>query len=140
MEAYLGLFGIAFLAATLLPLGSEAWLLAMAASDYSLFWLWFWATLGNSLGSVVNYLMGRYLLHYQDRKWFPVKPEVIARLQPKFERYGSWTLLFAWLPLVGDVLTVLAGIFKVNWIACVILVTLGKGIRYAMVLGLFSLI
>lgn len=139
MEAYFGLFGIAFLAATLLPLGSEAWLIAMATSDYPLFWLWFWATLGNSLGSVVNYLIGRYLLHYQNRKWFPVKPQQIVRLQPQFQRYGSWTLLFAWLPIIGDALTVLAGIFKVNWIAFVILVTLGKGLRYAVVLGLFNL-
>lgn len=135
MEAYLSLFLLSFLAATFLPGGSEVLLLALAAEGGSLFYLWLFATLGNSLGSVVNYYLGRYLLHYQDRRWFPINPSSLAKGQRWFRRYGLWSLLFAWLPIVGDPLTFVAGLMRVHFGWFLILVTLGKATRYALLLG-----
>lgn len=134
MQAYLSLFFAAFIAATLLPMGSEALLAALAAQGYTLFHLWWVATLGNTLGSVVNYLLGRYLLHFQDRRWFPFKADKMSRSQHWFQKYGTWSLLFAWLPLVGDILTFIAGVLRVHFVWFVVLVFIGKGARYAMIL------
>ncbi|MDG6772942.1 DedA family protein [Thiomicrorhabdus sp. ZW0627] len=137
MEAYLSLFAISFLAATLIPAASEVFLSSLLALDYDPFLLWFSATLGNSLGSVVNYLLGRYFLHYQDRKWFPFTVENLHRSQKWFQRYGVWSLLFSWAPVFGDLLTFIAGVMRVNLIVFTLLVVIGKGIRYAVLLGAF---
>ncbi len=137
MEAYLSLFAISFLAATLIPAASEVFLSSLLALDYDPFLLWFSATLGNSLGSVVNYLLGRYFLHYQGRKWFPFTVENLHRSQKWFQRYGVWSLLFAWAPVFGDLLTFIAGVMRVNLIVFTLLVVIGKGIRYAVLLGAF---
>jgi membrane protein YqaA with SNARE-associated domain len=133
----LGLFVSAFLAATLLPLSSELLLLGLLASgeQHSL-WLWGMATLGNTLGSLVNWAIGRYLLHYRERPWFPVNPAQLQKYQHWFQRYGRWSLLFAWLPAGGDVLTVIAGIMRVNPWLFLLLVGLGKGARYAILIAL----
>ncbi|WP_373017190.1 YqaA family protein [Thiomicrorhabdus sp.] len=137
MEAYLGLFAVSFLAATLLPAASEVMLTGLLASGYDPFMLWLCATLGNSLGSVVNYALGRYFLHYQDRKWFPFSGNKLETSQVWFKRYGVWSLLFAWAPVFGDLLTFIAGIMRVNFVLFVLLVSIGKGVRYAVLLGAF---
>ena len=72
------------------------------------------ATLGNTLGAVVNWILGWYLLHFQDRKWFYFSKTQIDKAQRWFRRYGVWTLLFAWLPVGGDALTLMAGIMRVR--------------------------
>lgn len=89
MTAYFLMFGAAFLAATLLPFYSEV-LVAGLAVDRPDEWVWIWlvATLGNTLGSAVNWLLGRYLLRYQDRKWFPFKADRFSRSQQWFQKYG----------------------------------------------------
>lgn len=138
MEAYISLFLIAFLAATLLPAYSELAFAGMLAMGYSPFSLWLVATAGNSLGAVVNWFLGRYLLHYQDRKWFPFKGATLARSQRWFQRYGVWSLLMAWAPIGGDALTFIAGMMRIKLWLFIILVTIGKGLRYAVVLGLFE--
>ncbi|KUJ71176.1 YqaA family protein [Thiomicrospira sp. WB1] len=139
MNALLSLFAVSFLAATLFPAGSEALLLALASQGYSPALLWAIATTGNSLGSMVNYLLGRYLLHFQSRRWFPIRPNTLQRSQAWFQRYGIWSLLFAWLPLIGDGLTLVAGILRTRFWLFAVLVTLGKGVRYAILLGLVQL-
>ncbi len=96
--------------------------------------LWLVASTGNTLGAVVNWVLGRFCLHWQDRKWFPVKPDQLARAQAWFGRYGVWSLLMAWLPVVGDPLTFAAGMLRVNAWIFVILVATGKAARYAVVL------
>jgi len=137
MEAYLSLFTLSFLAATLLPAASEVALTGLLSSGYDPLTLWLVATLGNSLGSVFNYALGRYFLHFQDRKWFPFKAQTLSKGEVWFNRYGVWSLLFAWAPVFGDLLTFIAGIARVNFILFVILVVVGKGVRYAILLQAF---
>lgn len=137
---YFTLFALALLSATLLPGGSEVYLLNLSQNaEYSLFILWLIATFGNTLGSVINYLLGRYLLHWQDKKWFPVKHKQLEKSQYWFNRYGYWSMLFAWAPIIGDALTLIAGVMRMHFVPFVILVLIGKGIRYAIVLGLLQL-
>ena len=104
------LFLSAFLAATVLPFYSELYLLKLLADGEPAGPLWAIATLGNTLGSVVNWLLGLYLLSFKDRRWFYFNDQQIERGQRWFNRYGVWSLLFAWLPIGGDVLTLIAGI------------------------------
>lgn len=98
--------------------------------------LWLVATAGNTLGAVVNWLLGRYLLHFQNRRWFPFKTRDIEKYQHWFQRYGVWSLLFAWLPVGGDALTFIAGLMRVRLSVLLILCGIGKGLRYAVVIWL----
>lgn len=135
MTAYLGLFASAFLAATLLPMSSEAVLAALtAASGQEVLVLWLVASVGNTLGALVNWVLGRFCLRWQDRRWFPVKPKELDKAGAWFRRYGAWSLLFAWLPVVGDPLTFVGGILRVNVWAFLLLVGAGKAARYAVVI------
>ncbi len=135
---YLALFGIAFLAATILPAYSEIMFAGMVASGYDSLWLWVFASTGNTLGSAVNWVMGRYLLHFQDRKWFPFKKENLGASQRWFQRYGVWSLLMAWAPIGGDALTFIAGIMRVNFWLFLVLTFIGKSARYAILLGVLD--
>jgi len=139
MDVYFGLFVTAFVSATLLPGVSEAAILVLLHEGYDITLLWLVATTGNSLGSVVNYVLGRYLLRFEQTKWFPFKKEKLKQSQAWFQRYGRWSMLLAWLPLVGDGLTFIAGMMKMNFALFAVLVTLGKAARYAVILGLLSL-
>ncbi len=136
MTAYLLLFGSAFLAATILPFSSEVVLFALLADGGDPLVLVLIATLGNTLGSVVNWALGRYLLHFRDRRWFYFSAEQIDRAQRWYGRYGFWSLLFAWLPIGGDALTLIAGIMKLRLALFLPLVALGKGLRYVAVVYL----
>ena len=137
MDAYLGLFFSAFLAATLVPFSSEALLGAMAASDaFDLWALFVAATAGNTLGSVVNWCLGRFALHWQHRRWFPFKSGDLERAGRWFSRYGLWSLLLAWVPIVGDPLTFAAGVLRTSFPVFLCLVAIGKAARYLFVLGL----
>jgi membrane protein YqaA with SNARE-associated domain len=127
-----GLFASAFLSATLLPGSSEAALLALLALGKSdAVTLIAVATVGNVLGSLVNWLMGRFLAHFRDRRWFPVDEKSYDRAAAWYGRFGAWSLLFAWVPIVGDPLTVVAGMLRVRLGWFLALVTLGKAARYA---------
>lgn len=136
MDAYLGLFFSAFLAATLLPFYSELLLVGLLASGYDPLGLWLWASMGNTLGGLLNWTLGRYLLHFSDRDWFPFKRETLSRARHWFGRYGLWSLLFTWLPLVGDPLTFIAGVMRVRLALFALLCGLGKAARYAVLIGL----
>ena len=128
---YLTMFTSAFLAATFLPLASELTLAAGLAAGGSVHWLVASATLGNTLGAVVNWGLGRYIEHFRERKWFPVDTRQLEQGQAWFRRYGVWSLLLAWMPVAGDVLTVAAGAMRVHIAPFLVLVALGKGMRYA---------
>ena len=131
MLAYLSLFGAAFLAATLLPFYSEVVYLGLLAGPHDPFGLWLAATVGNTAGACVNWLLGRYLLHFQDRRWFPFKRDSLGRAQAWFQRFGVWSLLLSWAPVGGDALTFVAGVMRVRfWLFC-LLTAAGKGGRYA---------
>lgn len=124
------LFASAFLAATILPFYSEVVLFALLRAGGDPLLLVIVATLGNTLGAVVNWILGRFLLHFQDRRWFYFKPEQIARAQDWYQRYGFWSMLLAWLPIGGDALTFIAGIMKVRLDVFLLLVGTGKAARY----------
>jgi len=138
VEAYLGLFASAFLAATVVPAYSEVVVAGLLASGYDPLALWAWASAGNTLGSAVNWVLGRYLLRFQDRRWFPFKPDNLGMAQRWFQKYGVWSLLLAWLPVGGDALTFIAGIMRVNFALFFTLTAIGKATRYAILLGLLG--
>ncbi|UCJ17223.1 DedA family protein [Pseudomonas sp. MM211] len=135
--AYLGLFAAAFSAATLLPLQSEALLVALLLGAAQPVWaLLLAASAGNVLGSLVNWWLGRYLERFRGRRWFPVSDQRLQQAQVWFGRYGRWSLLFSWLPVVGDPLTLVAGIMREPLWRFVLIVTLAKTARYAVVAAL----
>ena len=138
LDVYLGLFGVAFLAATLVPAYSEILFASLMTSGYDPWLLWLFATGGNTLGSVVNWVIGRYLLHFQGRRWFPFKKESLGLSQRWFQRYGVWSLLMAWAPIGGDALTFIAGFMRVNFFVFLVLTAIGKGLRYAFILGVLQ--
>jgi membrane protein YqaA with SNARE-associated domain len=128
---YLGLFTAAFLAATVLPFQSEVVLFGMLlAEHYQWLMLVLVASLGNILGSVVNWGLGWSLTHFEDRPWFPVKRAKMARAEKWYHRYGRWTLLLSWLPFIGDPLTVVAGILREPLPIFLLLVSVAKIARY----------
>lgn len=134
MPELLALFLAAFLAATLLPLPSEAALAGLLLAGRGDVWtLWLAATTGNTLGSLVNWALGRLALRWRGRRWFPIRPDALARAQRWFSRWGVWTLLLAWLPVVGDPLTLAAGLMRTPFWLTAVLVLIGKGTRYALV-------
>ena len=129
-------FGSAFLAATILPFSSEvAVAAALSEADLNRWALWSVATAGNTLGAVVNLGLGLYATHYRDHRWFPASPSQMDKAEAWFTRYGVWSLLMSWLPLGGDALTVIAGLLRVRFDVFVILVAIGKGARYAVVIA-----
>lgn len=131
LSAYLSLFLVAFTAATLLPLQSEALLVGLLlAGDYSTVALLAVAISGNVLGSWVNWLLGRGIERFRERRWFPASPQQLARAQRGYQRYGCWTLLLSWLPVVGDPLTLIAGVMREPLWRFLLLVTIAKAARY----------
>ncbi len=131
IAGYAGLFAAAFVAATILPAQSELLLGAMLASGrYDTGVLLAVATLGNGLGSAVNWLMGRQFARYRDRRWFPASPATLARAEAWFARFGPAVLLLSWVPVIGDPLTVVAGVLRMRFIPFLVIVTLAKGGRY----------
>ena len=135
---YLSLFLSGFIAATLFPASSEVLLLVLQQQGYLPWLLWLTVTTGNTLGSCVNWYLGRELLRFQHKRWFPFNALQLQRAQQHFQRYGIWTLLLAWLPVVGDPLTLIAGVLRVRFMPFLLLVTVGKGARYAILLWLLT--
>lgn len=136
MLSYWVLFASSFIAATLLPMYSEAVLFELVRQGHPVAWLVLVATFGNTLGAILNWALGWYLLRFQDRRWFYLKPDKMAGAQRWFNRFGYWSLLLAWLPIVGDPLTFVAGVMRVRLGLFVLLVTLGKAARYLVVVAL----
>ena len=136
IHSYLLLFSASFLAATILPFYSEVFLFALLRDGGDPFTLVLTATLGNTLGAVVNWALGRYLLHFQDRRWFYFSKEQIEKAQQWFQKYGFWSLLLAWMPFGGDALTLIAGIMRTPMWLFLLLVGTGKGLRYLSVVYL----
>ena len=136
-SGYLGLFLAAFGAATLLPMQSEAVLAGLLLSErYTVWALVAVASLGNVLGSLVNWLLGRYVEHFRQKRWFPVNERQLAKAQHSYHRYGRWTLLLSWVPIIGDPLTLVAGVMREPLWSFLLIVTLAKTARYLIVMGL----
>lgn len=131
LAAFGGLFLTAFAAATILPLQSEALLVGfLLAGTHSPAALVLAATIGNVLGSVVNWLLGRGIDRFRDRKWFPIKPAALDRAAARYHRYGRWSLLLSWAPFIGDPLTVTAGVLREPLWSFIAVVTVAKAGRY----------
>ena len=128
---YAGLFLTAFGAATILPLQSE-WVVAGLLLDGRHPWelVVLIASLGNILGSMANWLLGRSFVHFQNRRWFPVDQKNMKRAEGWYHRYGRVSLLLSWVPIIGDPLTVAAGILREPLWSFALLVGIAKTGRY----------
>ncbi|WNO61646.1 YqaA family protein [Rheinheimera sp. MMS21-TC3] len=135
MLSYLLLFASGFLAATLFPASSEVLLLTLYHQGYQPVLLWLVASFGNTLGSCVNWWLGSRLRQFSAKRWFPFSAKSLARAERLFQRFGLLSLLFAWLPIVGDPLTLVAGVLRVRFSLFLALVLLGKAARYALLLS-----
>lgn len=130
MSELLLLFISAFVAATLVPMGSEVALFALLRQGFDPFLLVAVATLGNTGGALLNWVLGKYLQCLKNKRWFYFSDSQVGKAQGYFQRFGQYSLLFSWLPVVGDLLTLAAGIFNVRLAPFLILVATGKCLRY----------
>ncbi|MCP4020689.1 MAG: DedA family protein [Desulfobacteraceae bacterium] len=131
--SYWGLLAASFLAATVLPFSSEVILGTLLLNGYSPVSLVFIATIGNVAGAVVNYVLGVAGAVVVLKKIFRVSQQDLTGAQRRFVKYGMPCLIFSWLPVIGDPLTVMAGLLRVNFFGFLILVTIGKLLRYVAV-------
>ena len=131
LAGYSALFAAAFVAATILPAQSEMVLSGLLVSgSYDPVMLILVATLGNVLGSTVNWALGRFFSHYRDTRWFPIKSVQIDKAERWFARFGPAVLLLSWVPIIGDPLTLVAGLLKMRLMPFLLIVTLAKAGRY----------
>lgn len=141
MSAYLLLFMSAFGAATLLPLQSEAVLLGLFWQEqHPAVLLILVASAGNILGSCVNWYLGIQIEHYKDKRWFPVSEQQLLKAQRLYQKYGYWSLLLSWVPIIGDPLTLIAGLLKENFARFVLIVSMAKTGRYLFIYWAYSMI
>lgn len=141
--AYFLLFLSAFGAATLLPLQSEAVLVALFTQEkYSVVVLILIASLGNVLGSCVNWYLGLKIEQFKARKWFPVSEKNMLQAEKIYQKYGFWSLFLSWMPIIGDPITLIAGLLKEGFWRFLLIVTLAKTSRYVFIyllyIGLFE--
>ncbi|MCQ3030326.1 DedA family protein [Pseudomonas syringae] len=131
ISSYAGLLLAAFGAATLLPMQSEAVLVGMLLSGhYTVATLLLVATLGNVLGSLLNWVLGRSVERFRHKRWFPVSEAKLEKAQRFYLRYGRWSLLLSWVPIIGDPLTMVAGVMREPLWSFLLIVTFAKGMRY----------
>ena len=129
--SYLAVFLSAFVAATLLPAQSEAVLsFYILSAPQTVFALILVATVGNVLGSVLNWVVGFYATRFQNRKWFPATPSQMQRAEKFYREYGRYSLLLSWVPFIGDPITVIAGVLREPILSFLLLVTIAKSARY----------
>jgi len=132
--SYLTLFSIAFLAATILPFSSEVVLVGLSAASGEKIPLLVVASFGNVLGSSFNWVLGKYTRNLETKKWFPFSTNQLQKASFWITKYGKWSLLFAWLPIIGDPLTFIAGVVRLRFVPFLILVTIGKVSRYILII------
>lgn len=133
---YLILFLSAFISATLIPFGSEALLIYDIKEGYNIYFLVGFATLGNSLGSILNYFLGLKGEAFLIKKNL-LKEKSILKSKKYFDKYGWFCILFSWVPIIGDPLTFIAGVLKFNLKLFVLLVVVAKFSRYLFITFLF---
>lgn len=139
----LGLFGLflgCLLSATVIPFSSEALVAGALLLDYSPWTVVLVATLGNTIGGMTCYLLGRLCKWSWIEKWLRVKEETLAKAHEKVEKYGSLAALLAWLPVVGDPIAIALGLMRTRVLPTTVLMFLGKGLRYMVVAGLLKVL
>jgi membrane protein YqaA with SNARE-associated domain len=127
---YGALFTAAFISATIFPGQSEVLLVGLLAAGHPPLLLVIVASTGNVLGSVASWFMGRGIDRFRDRRWFPVTPDAMERATRWYARYGIWSLLLSWAPVIGDPITLVAGVLRVPLPRFVLLVAVAKTARY----------
>ena len=134
IEVYASLFISSFLSSTILPGHSEIILTAFIfLKKYPIIDLIFFASIGNILGSILNWCIGYFLTNLKDRKWFPINKSQLTRASSWFLKYGKSTLFLSWVPIIGDPLTIIAGIFRVPIYTFILIVSLAKTMRYVFI-------
>ena len=134
IEVYASLFISSFLSSTILPGHSEIILTAFIfLKKYPIIDLIFFASIGNILGSILNWCIGYFLTNLKDRKWFPINKSQLTRASSWFLKYGKWTLFLSWVPIIGDPLTIIAGIFRVPINIFICIISLAKTMRYVFI-------
>ena len=137
LAVYAGLFAAALAAATVLPVQSEVVLIPLLLGEHYPPWLLVLvASLGNTLGSAVNWALGRLLARFEHQRWFPVRRQTIARAEAWYHRHGRWSLLLSWLPVIGDPLTIVAGVLREPFPVFLFLVAIAKTARYVAVVAI----
>lgn len=136
--ALTGLFFSALIASTLFPMGSEIVLIALLNEGHNILLLWLIATSGNTLGSCINYAIGYWASDFVNRKYKHAHAWKYGK--QLYNRYGIWSLLFAWLPIIGDPLTLVSGLAHTKFKVFFILVAIGKGARYAFLIALTQIV
>jgi membrane protein YqaA with SNARE-associated domain len=137
LTALIGLFVAAFVAATPVPFQSEAVFLGLQAAGWEACWLVVVASIGNTLGSCVTYGLGRWLTDQRDHRWFPLRPDQMARAEGWFRRWGLWLLLLSWAPF-GDMIVAVSGVLRVPFPVFLLLVAIAKTGRYIVLAWLGS--
>lgn len=133
--AYLLLLLTAFVAATIFPIQSEALLTGLVLTGkYPVWALVTVASIGNIAGSTVNWFLGRTLDRYKTKRWFPVKEKHLHQAERYYKRYGRWSLLLSWVPIIGDPITVMSGVLGERLRVFLLLVGIAKTGRYLAVL------
>ena len=134
LEAYSSLFISSFLSSTILPGHSEITLTTLILLEkYSQLFLIFFASFGNILGSVINWYLGFYITKFVNKSWFPFKKKQLDKASLWYLKYGKWSLFFSWVPIIGDPLTIVAGIFRVPLVIFITIVSISKVLRYIFV-------
>ncbi len=141
IHALLLLFFVAVASASFFPSQAELVLFALlAVGDYDPLLLVLSATAGNGLGSLGNYYVGRSMTKLEHKHWFPIKPKYLEKPKALFARHGKLTLLLAGVPFIGNPITVVAGMLRVNIWLFLPLVTAGKSVRYWLAWAVYALI
>ena len=133
---FTGLFLLTFLSATILPILSEAFLVAMLAKDFDPMTCLTIATIGNSLGGITNYGIGKL----GNPKWLQklgINELKLQKYNRNIAKYGSWLALLSWIPVIGDPLVIGLGFFRVSFTKVLILLVLGKFLRYLLIVGFY---
>ncbi|MBD1147476.1 DedA family protein [Pelagibacterales bacterium SAG-MED31] len=131
---YISLFTVAFMVATIIPFGSEAYFIALLSlGDYNNLLLLLAASSGNVLGSLFNWICGFYVNYFIKKQWFPINNKMIDKGNKLFNRYGKWSLLLSWVPFIGDPITFVAGTLRYPIIPFLVLVSIGKVGRYLLI-------
>ncbi len=131
---YASLFSVALLAATVFPLQSEALLVSLLLmGNQPVIALFLVASIGNILGSSINWKLGQSIEKLRHKRWFPIKAPALNRAKAWYRHYGKWSLLLSWAPIIGDPLTMIAGILREPFWSFLGIVSLAKIARYAVV-------
>ena len=130
---YVGMFALGFLASTFVPIASEWLLITLLLKGLNPMWLLLCSTTGNYLGACTTYAIGYYGSDFTIRRVLKISDEKRAKAEKIYKKYGSITLMFSWIPIIGDPLCLVGGVFKINFIKYSLLVYIGKFIRYGVV-------